>query len=302
MGNLKSKKKKKMGCSSSTNDNGEQQADSEKPKIPENPCDLKVLYEAIRDADALRQSGEVENAVVILSNAFDNALAKLGEVPDEVHQDTVLIMQVIKECNSAWKHKNIAYNPPYRRLRHLKLDQNQDDGDEGLEDLNNQMQQENNAPGDAVADQKAEEPVQERAPFKKKSPVKFDDSKIITKQVKPIEVKKDAKPLFSQTSISEIRLIRPTDPDIMYMNLWRADQLRIDDRLDEALDLLLESFDDCIYNLHAANKKDKSTINEILQVFRETQHRWENNEENYSPDFDRLRVLQIDYLAAENAV
>eukprot|EP00493_Phyllostaurus_siculus_P024459 UN24799 len=82
-------------------------------------------------------------------------------------------MQVIKECNSAWKHKNIAYNPPYRRLRHLKLDQNQDDGDEGLEDLNNQMQQENNASEDAVADQKAEEPVQERAPFKKKSPVKF---------------------------------------------------------------------------------------------------------------------------------
>jgi len=294
-----------MGCSSSADDKGEEIQEPTKPKIPENPCDLKVLYDAIREADALRQSGEVENAVVILSNAFDHALAKLGEVPDEVHQDTVLIMQVIKECNTAWKHKNIAYNPPYRRLRHLKLDQNQDDGDEGLEDLNNQIQQENIASGqseDAVADQKAEQPLQERAPFKKKSPVKFDDSKIITKPVKPIEVKKDAKPLFSQSSMSEIRLTRPTDPDIMYMNLWRADQLRIDDRLDEALSLLIESFDDCIYNLHAANKKDKSTINEVLQVFRETQHRWENNEENYSPDFDRLRALQIDYRAAENAV
>jgi len=285
-----------MGCSSSTKQESDAAPDFEEEE-PKNPTDLKVLYEAIREADALRQNDLVEHAVIILSNAFDSALSKLGEVPDELHQDTVLLMQVMKECNSAWKHKNVAYNPPYRRLRHLKLDgDHEDDGDENPEPL---------PPIAAVADQKADDPQrlvekkEKNRPLKKKSPIKFDDSNIETKPITPIEVKKDAKPLFSSGSISFIT--QPANPETLYMNLWRADQLRIDDQLEAALEIVSDTFDDCIHNLHAAKKSDKQTINIILQVLRETQHHWEV-EDDYSPDFDRLRNLGIHYHVSESEV
>lgn len=300
MGNLRSKSKRKkisMGCSSSTKQESDAAPDFEEE--PKNPTDLKVLYEAIREADALRQNDLVEHAVIILSNAFDSALSKLGEVPDELHQDTVLLMQVMKECNSAWKHKNVAYNPPYRRLRHLKLDgDHEDDGDENPEPLPPQHQH----PEAAAADQKADEPqrpLKKNRPLKKKSPIKFDDSNIETKPITPIEVKKDAKPLFSSGSISFIT--QPANPETLYMNLWRADQLRIDDQLEAALEIVSDTFDDCIHNLHAAKKSDKKTINIILQVLRETQHHWEV-EDDYSPDFDRLRNLGIHYHVSESEV
>lgn len=313
MGNMmkkrKNRKKQKDAAKSGKHNDATESSDEFKEQKYQNPTDLRVLNAAIREADELRKNEEIEKAVVCLRNAFDKALDKLKEVPENEYEDAVVILQVMKECINQWKDKNTTYIPNYRRLRHLKLDDLDHNNHTNRRVSLHEKSEIPLAPPEYtdVAENQAEYRLDQKQIAKEvekpEIPIDvevekyevIDDSQIKT-SVEAFEI--DPSPLFPHSSFTH----DPVSVDTLYLALRRADQKRAEGNLSEASLICSKAFDNCIYNMERLRSKEQvNNLSLLLRLLRDCQTMWEN-EKDYAPEYDCLSHIKLPVFEEQNEI
>lgn len=283
MGSVIRKKKKKMGskCGKAAPDGKDNDSLEYSEEEYQNPTELGVLYGALRRADELRNDGYADKAVVVLRNAFDKAIDKLAEVPEDQYKDTMLLMQTIKDCSNQWKNKNLAYNPNYRRLKHLKLDL-----DEDMEEEANESPAPFHYEPQATFSEIDPPAYQDLEAESIKIPQKEDYDMLDEKDLKMMPLKPlpvgEAPALFSQSSFST----DPTSIDTLYLALREGNKHRQAEDLDEALFSVKNAFDNCLHNMDQIKDRNRlAEVSLIMSVLRDCQNEWGADNKDYAPNF-----------------
>jgi len=280
MGNVAKGAKNKLACRFS------KEKETTNQEIQPDPLNCQTLFLTLRAADELRGSGKLSDAIILLGDLYDKSLQQLGSVPEQELNDIMTILTIIKECLTAWKNNQSAFNPDYRRIAYLNL--HNDDFSEPERKQNHDILEEKEIIPMKKVEEK-EKTESKRIIKKERQSVsqKVEAAKPIV--VKPLKINKDVKPLFSEEKITTSF----TDPDYLYMILLQADELRTKGEFEQALETISEGFDDCVFNLSTAKRQDKVAINVLLQVFKATQNAWTGGDETFSPEFERLKNLKI---------